>query len=197
MSLPGIILAAGLSSRMGQPKALLPLGESTFLLHLIETFRTTCHPLIVVLGKDAEAITSTLPETPDVIAVVNGNYELGMLSSLQVGLEAVSFEATGVIFTLVDHPRLQAATLRAVAVAFKQTGASVVIPRYRKQRGHPVAISANVAKLLLRAPRASSPKDVIGGQRENTVFVDADDSAIVEDIDTPADYRGITQPNDN
>lgn len=191
MSLPGIILAAGLSSRMGRAKALLPLGESTFLKTLIETFRTTCHPVIVVLGNQADSIAATLVTQPGVLTIINENFKLGMLSSLQVGLRALPEGATGAIFSLVDHPRLLAETLRAVSDEFDRSDPAVVIPRFHQKRGHPVAISAVVAQMLLDMPSDGSPKDVIRGQRADTVFVDLDDPAIVEDIDTPADYDAI------
>lgn len=191
MKLPGIILAAGLSSRMGRTKALLPLGESTFLTHLIETFHAVCEPIIVVVGEDAESIVAGLPLHPQVTVVVNENHQLGMLSSLQEGLKALPDASGGAIFTLVDHPRLQTATLAAVANTLEQAAAPVVIPRYHAERGHPVAISAVVMQQLLEAPSNASPKDVIRSHRAETVFVDVDDPSVVEDIDTPDDFDAM------
>ena len=100
-------------------------------------------------------------------------------------------DSQGAVFTLVDHPRLEIETLQAVLRHFAQSGAEVVIPRYGGQRGHPVAISRRVADELLAMPKSGSPKDVIRAHRSATAFVDLDDPAIVEDIDTPDDYRTI------
>ncbi len=191
MKLPGIILAAGSSTRMGRPKALLPLENSTFLKRLIKTFAAHCKPVIVVLGGDAEALRAALADSPGVVAAFNPDHQLGMLSSLQTGLAHAPAGSPGVVFTLVDHPRLKAETLDAVLRHFEQPGAEVVIPRYGGQRGHPVAISWGVAEELLAAAKTGSPKDVIRGHRAATVFVDLDDAAIVEDIDTPEDYRAL------
>lgn len=177
---------------MGRTKALLPLGESTFLVSLIETFHKVCEPIIVVVGKDAPSVMGGLPKHPRATAVVNENYELGMLSSLQAGLKALPDTASGAIFTLVDHPRLQAETLAAVAEALDQHAAPVVIPRYQGQRGHPVAISSAVIQQLLDLPNDASPKDVIRSHRATTVFVDVDDPSVVEDIDTPDDFDAMT-----
>lgn len=190
MKLPGIILSAGSSTRMGRPKALLPLGETTFLARLIETFAVCCDPVIVVLGGDAEAVQSALAVAP-AVAVFNPDHRLGMLSSLQMGLAQTREDAAGAVFTLVDHPRLKVETLQAVLRKFEQSGAEAVIPRHGRQRGHPVVISRRVADELLAMPKSGSPKDVIRGHRAATVFVDLDDPAIVEDIDTPEDYRTI------
>lgn len=193
MKLPGIILAAGSSTRMGRPKALLPLGDSTFLGRLIATFATHCEPVIVVLGGNAEALQAALAESPGVVAAFNPDHQLGMLSSLQTGLAHVPVYAPGAVFTLVDHPRLQTETLEAVLRSFAQSDAQVVIPRYGSQRGHPVAISRQVAQQLLAMDKTGSPKDVIRRHRETTVFVDLDDASIVEDIDTPEDYRAMDE----
>jgi len=176
---------------MGRPKALLPLGDSSFLARLIETFASCCEPVIVVLGGDAEAVKAELPESPPVVSAFNPDHQLGMLSSLQTGLAKLPDDSQGVVFTLVDHPRLKVETLQAVLQHFAQPGAEVVIPRHDGHRGHPVVISRRVADELLTMPKSGSPKDVIRAHRSATVFVDLDDPAIVEDIDTPDDYRTI------
>lgn len=191
MKLPGIILAAGSSTRMGRPKALLPVGDSTFLNRLIATFAVHCEPVIVVLGGDAEAVRATLADSPGVVAAFNPDHRLGMLTSLQTGLAHAPARSPGVVFTLVDHPRLKSDTLEAILRHFEQPEAEVVIPRYSGERGHPVAISWRVAEELLAAPKTGSPKDIIRKHRTATVFVDLDDAAIVEDIDTPEDYRAL------
>ena len=191
MKFPGIILAAGSSTRMGRTKALLPLGDATFVDRLIQTFAGVCEPVIVVLGGDAEAVQAALPKTPTVVAAFNPDHWIGMLSSLQTGLSRMPVDSPAVVFTLVDHPRLKATTLKSVVEQFTQSGAEIVIPRYRGQRGHPVVVSRRVADELLAAPKSVSPKDVIRRHREATVFVDLDDPAIVEDIDTPEDYRAV------
>lgn len=177
--------------RMGRPKALLPIAGSTFLARLIGTFSACCDPLIVVLGGDAEAVQAALADSPPVVAVFNPDHRLGMLSSLQTGLSQLPEDAPGAVFTLVDHPRLRVETLKAVLQQFGQPGVDVVIPRYAGERGHPVVISRRVADELLAMPKSGSPKDVIRQHRDATAFVDLDDTAIVEDIDTPKDYRTI------
>lgn len=192
MKLPGIILAAGSSTRMGRPKALLPLGNSTFLAELVKAFSVCCDPVIVVLGGDAEAVRTALTVAPPVVVAYNPDHQLGMLSSLQTGLAQAPADAPGVVFTLVDHPRLQVETLEAVLQHFEQSNAEIVIPRHGGQRGHPVALSQRVIDELRAMPKSGSPKDVIRRHRGATSFVDLDDPAIVEDIDTPEDFRTMT-----
>ncbi len=175
---------------MGRDKALLAYGESTFLGDLISTFRRVCAPVVVVLGHNAEKIAETIGYT-DISVVVNRNYDLGMLSSLQTGLRAIPAEAAGALFTLVDHPGVRVATLRAIADALA-AGPRVVIPRYRGERGHPVGIAREVIGELLALDPAASPQDVIRGLRAQTAFVDLDDPAITRDIDLPEEYSVIS-----
>ena len=194
MSLPGIILAAGRSSRMGRDKALLPYGKSTFVETLIETLLTHSDPVVVVLGHHAEQIQERILSDPRVRFVVNEDYDRGMLSSLQTGLAAVGGD-TGVVFTLVDHPSLRSDTLAQIVDSFEQHRPVAVIPRYEGERGHPVAISAELAAELAGLPPDASPKQVMRSHYPQALFLDLDDPAITQDIDIPAKYRAlVTEP---
>ena len=101
-----------------------------------------------------------------------------------------------IVFTLVDHPGLTQASLERLCEAFAETSASVAIPRYRGERGHPVLISPKVAAELRELPPARSPKDVIRAQRPATVFVDLKDPAITLDIDRPEDLARLPRAMD-
>lgn len=186
----GVILAAGLSSRMGRPKALLPFGDTTFLGSLADVFTATLDQTIVVLGCHAEAIQPTLDGRPGLQTVLNADYELGMLSSLQAGLAVAPLDAP-IAFTLVDHPGLTHDSLRRLCEVFAANQAPIVIPRYQGERGHPVLIAAEVAAELRALPPDRSPKDVIRAHRPSTVFVDLDDPAVTLDIDRPEDLARL------
>ena len=180
---PAIILSAGESRRMGTPKALLPFRGQTFLDGLIARLQILCDPVIVVLGHDADRIRPAI--TAPVRIVVNPNYPLGMLSSLQCGLRAVPEEAPYAVFTLVDHPNPAAATIAAVVQA---PPAPVVIPRFEGRKGHPVRLSRTVIGELLALRPGAKPTDVLYRHVAATRFLDIDDSGIVDDIDDRAAY---------
>lgn len=186
----GVILAAGLSSRMGRPKALLPYRRTTFLGSLVGTFTAVLDRTIVVLGCHADDIRPTLPVRPGLESALNREYERGMLSSLQTALALIP-AGSPVVLTLVDHPGLRPETLSAVCEALEKGGASVVIPRYRGERGHPVAVSAAVVDELRALPAEASPKQAIRSRRSETTFVDVDDQAVTLDIDRPEDLGRI------
>jgi molybdenum cofactor cytidylyltransferase len=187
----GIILAAGESSRMGRDKALLRFGDSTFLNHLVSVFLPRVKPLIVVLGHHADEIAARLPPGGEVHVVVNADYKQGMLTSLQAGLRAVPVDIQAVMFTLVDHPAVRAETVDRLIEEFTRGGRALAIPRFGQRRGHPVLLTCRVAQEILALGPERSAKEVIRGYRGETLFVDAGDPGVLQDIDLPADYEGL------
>ena len=187
--LPGVILAAGRSTRMGRDKALLPVGDSNFINTLAATFLELLDPVVVVLGHHAEKIRSSLDERVQV--TVNEDYDRGMLSSLQTGLRAIPEDAPAAVFTLVDHPHLRSETLRTLLEHYD--GEPLAIPRYQGKRGHPVMVRRDVIEELLALDPDGSPKPVIRAHYPNALFLDLPDPAVTEDIDTPEDYSRNSQ----
>ena len=198
MNAAGLILAAGESRRMGSPKALLRYGQETFLDTLTALLGRRCAPVIVVLGAHAAEIraASTRPAT----FAVNPDYALGMSTSLQCGLRAVPPDADGVLFTLVDHPAVAAATvdalLRPLLAPLAPMDASrrplVRVPRYRAKRGHPIWFSRQLIPEFLALPAAGPARDIVARHVDRTEYLDLDDPGIVADIDSPEDYRALT-----
>ncbi len=193
-SIAAIILAAGESSRMGTPKALLHFQGRTFLGGLIAKLQNHCDPIIVVLGHNPEPIRAATPCAARF--VLNPDYRQGMLTSLQCGLEAVPETSTHVIFTLVDHPNPANETIAAVCGAgFSRPSpeAPVVIPRYRAKKGHPVRLSRAVMDELLALPPAAKATDVLYRHLDATRFLDLDDPGIVDDIDDRGAYEELLE----
>jgi len=196
MSLAGIILAAGESRRMGTPKPLLELGGETFLDRLILTLGATCTPVIVVLGCESHAIRAGLRHADLASFVLNPDYGLGQLSSLQCGLAAVPSGAEGVMFTLVDHPAVLPSTVARIARRFQERAPHelLIVPRCQGRHGHPVSVARELMAELLALPPDAQAREVIHRHREHTVYLDVDDPGILEDIDDPEAYRRLRQP---
>src|SRR5262245_13660406 len=119
MPIPGVILAAGRSSRMGRAKATLPIGDrDTFLTRIISTLRAAgVDDVVVVLGHEAQEIERAIAGFDPCASrfVVNANYDRGQLSSLQAGLAVVDRPGVNaMLVTLVDVPLVSPATVRAV-----------------------------------------------------------------------------------
>lgn len=185
MSAAAIILSAGESRRMGRPKAFLPFRGGTFLSTLADTFAGFCSPVVAVFGHDGEALARLAP--PGLIPVVNRDYSLGMLTSLQAGLRALGDIRGPVLFTLVDHPAVRPGTLAALLA----TDADIAIPRCNGKRGHPVAICPDIAREFLAEPVSSKVRDPIDRHASRIRYIEVDDPGIHDDVDDPALYAAL------
>jgi CTP:molybdopterin cytidylyltransferase MocA len=198
--IPAIVLAAGKSSRMGRPKALLPIGSSgdTFLTRILRVLRDGgIERAVVVIGGDADAVRATLPPGDDFLSIVdNPNYERGQLSSLLVGLGAAEDEdVEAVMVTLVDLPLISAATVRAVIGAYRRSSdAPLVRPRRGDRHGHPVIFGRRMFRELREADPSTGAKPVVHAHAAAEVNVDVADDGAFTDIDTPEDYERFIVP---
>lgn len=186
----GIILSAGESRRMGSPKALLDCGGQTFLDRLILLFSAFCVPVVIVLGHEAETIRAGLRHSEKARIVVNSDYPLGQLTSMQRGLEAVPPACSGALFTLVDHPAVRAETIRRI---LDTASSSLVIPRYEGRRGHPIWIGRALFADFLSLPADSQARTVIQRHEAGIGYIDVNDPGILDDIDDPAAYRRLRE----
>jgi molybdenum cofactor cytidylyltransferase len=185
VSVAAIILAAGESRRMGQPKALLPFRGGSFLSVLAETLSPHCSPVCAVFGADAKRLMSLAP--PSVLAAENPNDAEGMLTSLQAGLRALGNLPDRALFTLVDHPAVAPATVRALL----GSTAAIAIPKFHGKRGHPVVIRRGIAEEILAEPSSSKLNAVMDRHASEIHYLDLDDSGVTDDIDDPAAYRNL------
>ena len=147
MNAAAIILAAGESRRMGRPKAFLPFRQGTFLSAIASVLGTHCSPVIAVFGFDAASGIARSQSLP-LQAIANTDYELGMLTSLQIGLRALPDHIDTVLFTLVDHPAIAPGTVEVLL----QSGAPIAIPKFEGKRGHPVLIRHPIIEEFLAEP---------------------------------------------
>ena len=192
----GVILAAGESSRMGRPKALLPAPgwepPENFLDRMIGLLAAHADPIIVVLGAHANVIREGSARASQVTFVVNERYRDGQLSSLQCGLRAVPVEAAGVIFTPVDFPRVLADTVAGVVAAFLRGGGSgLAIPRFQGRRGHPVCAARRLIPEFLALPVEAQAREIVHRHAAEACYVDVDDPGILRDVDDPEAYRSL------
>jgi molybdenum cofactor cytidylyltransferase len=122
---------------------------------------------------------------------VNPDPERGMLSSLQCGLALVPPDAEAAMFLPVDHPNLEAATVETLAEHFGRDRASVTVPTYLGEHGHPVCIARPLIDELLALPPEAKASDVIHRHIGRTDYIEVPDPAVVIDIDDPAAYAEL------
>lgn len=190
-----IVLAAGESSRMGSPKALLgyplPGGrETTFAEHLVDVFdRSEAEPILVVLGHDADRIRRAL-DWRRARPIENPRYREGMLSSIQAGLRALEDPAIeAALLCPVDHPGASPEVVRALMKTFDETRAPVILPVSEGRRGHPVLFARSVFPELLSAPNGVGARQVVWDHEDDLVEIESAPSGVHVDLDTPAEYE--------
>lgn len=196
--IPAIVLAAGASLRMGRPKALMPIGPAskageTFLSRITGTLQEAgIEEIIVVLGKDAEAVRAAMPDTARGVRLVENTHpDQGQLSSLLVGLRTADRPGVqAVLVTLVDVPLVSAETARTVLNTYrKSTGALIVRPARAGQHGHPTIFDRALFQELRHADPAVGARAVVHAHQADVVDVEVPDEGAFTDIDTPEAYE--------
>jgi molybdenum cofactor cytidylyltransferase len=186
--IPAILLAAGASTRMGCPKALLSRGDRTFVRAILDTLRDGgVTNTVVVIRPGDTAIEDEIREAGYARVVINPHAERGQLTSLIAGLDAVDGkDIDGVLVTLVDIPLIRPATVSALCARAATSSASVLRAVYRGRHGHPVIFKQSLFAALRAAdPRLGAKEVVRAAAIEN---VEVDDPGVAEDVDTPDDY---------
>ncbi len=181
-----LVLAAGLSSRMGRSKPLLPYGEHTVVEHIVSVLRQCpLAEIMVITGFEAGRVTQQLRGLP-VRTVFNPGYSSGeMLSSLQVGLRAAAPSATGVLLALGDQPALEPDVVRQVLAAEGE----VVFPSYQMRRGHPMLIRRHLWPGILALREGQTLRDFFKNDRVRIQHVNVATPTVLRDMDTPEDYQ--------
>lgn len=183
-----IILAAGQSKRMGEPKMLMPWGKSTVLQTVISTFQSAgVEDILVVTGGARAQVEALIGKT--VQTVFNEEYEKGeMLSSIQAGLSAKTREAGAALICLGDQPQVQERTVRRVCDAFMLNKSQLVVPSFEMQRGHPWLVARPLWDELRALKSPSTPRDFLKKHSRQIHYVEVDSPSILQDLDTPDDY---------
>ena len=191
----GILLAAGLSTRMGEPKQLLPFGESTIVETVVDSMLgAKFDEVIVVVGHCAERIQEQLGARP-IRTVFNADYREGMLTSAQAGVRALE-ASDAFALMLVDQPLITSALIDQVIDAYVQTDKGIALPSYNYQRGHPVIFDQRYADDILALGEESGGVRTLFKKYGNDIhYVTVDTDRVLRDIDYREDYERALQEN--
>ena len=186
----GIVLAAGASARMGEPKALLKIGEKTFLQHVIDVLHSACIlDTVIVLGNDAVKIQNTLDWFQGKV-IINDNWQQGQLSSIIAGMNMLNgTDLHGVMICPVDHPLISQGLLVDLLQTFWKSKKKIVLPVYDQKRGHPVIFSKELFDELKSAPMNVGARFVVRQHPNDVAELVTAEDGVVQNIDTPEDYE--------
>jgi molybdenum cofactor cytidylyltransferase len=202
-AITAILLAAGESRRMGQPKMLLPWAETTVLGQVVSMFSAGLssktgqridpdNEILVVTGGARELVEAELARLAEhypLRIVYNPNYASGgMVSSIQAGLVALGPRARAALIGLGDQPQVREETVRNICTAFVQTESPLIIPSFQSRRGHPWLATSTLWPEILALSPSTTPRHFLDAHADQIRYVAADES-ILQDLDTPEDYK--------
>lgn len=192
--IPLLLLAAGSSTRMGQPKPLLPWGSKTLIEYQIRTLLKTGQPVLVVLGSNADIIVPVI-ENSGVDIVVNSQWENGMGSSIATGINELtrSFpESAGALIALLDQPLVTTAHLEKMLQTFQPGHRQIIVSRSSSGwQGVPVLFDKSYFEQLKKLNGTTGAKSIVQQHLNAVVTVECGD--MLEDMDTPESYQRLRE----
>jgi len=190
--IPILLLAAGSSSRMGQPKQLLPWGEQTLIEHQIQTLLQTGNPVNVVLGSNSNLIIPVIAQY-EVDIFINTDWESGMGSSISFGIRQIiqKFpDADGVLITLLDQPLITTSYFEKILNSFQPSSQQILVSRSTSGwTGVPVLFDKCYLKELTELSNDEGAKKITKRHEESVILLDGGE--LLEDMDTPERYQQL------
>lgn len=189
----GILLAAGRSLRMGQPKLLLPWQGVPLVRHVAQqALASKLDELIVVVGHRAAHVTAALHDLP--LRIVHNQAFLdGQSTSLRSGLAALPADVDAAVVLLADQPLLRPSTIDTLMDAYHQRGAAIIAPKFGGQRGNPVLFAHTLFAELAAITGDQGAREVLRTHAAEISLIDVDDIGVLLDLDTPDMYEQLIE----
>jgi molybdenum cofactor cytidylyltransferase len=189
VNLVAVIPAAGRSQRMGSLKPLLPFGPETMTERVVRVVREAgIDEVLVVLGYGAERIIPFLADR-GIAWVLNPDFDAGMYTSVQAGVEHVDAEVDGFLVLPGDMPMVRSDTLRLLCDSFLPGHGRIVHPRYQGRRGHPPIIDSMYRRVILADHPDGGLHELLARYPDASLEVECDDRGVLIDVDTPEAYQ--------
>ena len=191
MSVPavdGIILAAGLSSRMERPKPLLNVGSVTFLERAVTTLQAAgCRRTYVVVNA-TDQTSADAARALGANVVTNEYPESEPIDSVRMVLERIPGDTGAIVVLPVDLPLIAPDTVTAVVRSFRENPGPLILPFHNGVAGHPVLIGRDLFGDIMTRPFEEGLRSLIMESARTLREVRVVDPGILIDIDTPDDY---------
>lgn len=192
-NIAAIILAAGLSTRMGSFKPLLPLAGSTVIENSVSTFKEAgVRDIYVVVGHRANELKAVLKDT-GVQIVFNSAYTTGMFSSVQAGVNSLKASTQAFFFLPGDIPIVQPSTIARLLEVYPSNPAAILYPCLKGERGHPPLIPANFKTSILAWQGDGGLRALLEMYEAQAKDIEVYDQGVLLDMDTPVDYQKICE----
>ncbi len=189
----GVVLAAGMSRRMGVPKQLLPYQGTTLLGHILAECRDSAltQTVLVTTRNVADQLGAT--ELNGVDLLINPYPEEGQSSSLKLGLAHVSPGSLGALVLMCDQPGISASVINRLVEGFTKTPSGVLVPLYHRQRGTPVLLARTFWPHLETLTGDTGARAVVADHPGSVRHVEVGHLGSLKDIDTPEQYEALLE----
>ncbi len=193
----GLLIAAGLSGRMGKPKALLLQDGLPFAITILNKMLNVCDKVVTVLGHSAENIerelkvfiNNSIELQNRVDFIENKDYKSGMLSSLKCGLKS-ELNSKWLLYHFVDQPGLTDEFYQEFTEQIDNKF-DWIQPKFNDEKGHPLLLNDRIFNLILDLPDTSSLKEISKNKIVNKKFWNCDYKEVLQDIDYPSDLKQL------
>jgi len=183
-----IILAAGESKRMKVPKMLLPFNGKTMIEKVIENVTNSeVFNTLVVLGSYRDEILGIIKDLP-VVPCYNEHYKSGMLSSVQCGFRNLPDRYDAAMVFPGDQPLIEPAVINKIIAGYRSGGKGILIPVYKKKRGHPLLIDYRYRDMIYSLNAEEGLRSLAGKNHRDVQEIPVNSPGIIKDIDTKEDY---------
>ena len=188
-----IVLAAGISSRMGKPKLLLPYGDHTIIEETVDqVLEGGYDDTVVVVGSDRDEIQELLIARPVRIAF-NLNYRAGMAGSIKAGVSFIEGGASAFSIVLGDQPQIKAKTHQLVLANFRKQKKGICAPSYEGQLGHPVIFSVAYKSRMYALQGDSGARHLVEANRADLAELALKAPEILPSVNTQKDYDTLVK----
>lgn len=184
---------------MGQPKLLLPFRDGTIAGALVASLRTAGVARIVIVTAPADTALQAWAEAAGLAVAVNPDPERGMLSTIQEGIAALggaaALAARGetLLVSPADLPAVRADTIAEVIRRRAVARAPLALPVWRGRHGHPLVIAPELIPEIQDLETAVGLRQLRDRRAAATLWIEVDDPGVVQDVDTPEDYRSLVR----
>lgn len=183
-----VIVAAGMSSRMGDFKPMLTIGSISIAQRVVATLQQGgAEQIVMVTGFNATALERHLAGQ-GIVFLRNEDFETtGMFDSAKIGLEYMKDKADRVLFTPVDIPLFTASTVKTLL----SSGEKLAIPVCEGESGHPILLSCGLIDRIISDKGDGGLRGAIDRCGEPVAYIPVRDKGILHDADTPEDYATL------
>jgi molybdenum cofactor cytidylyltransferase len=192
-----IVLAAGRSIRMGQPKMILPWGKTTVIGKVVQTLvDASISNIYVVVGGYQKEVRAALRQH-QVEYVINPDYKNGeMISSCKLGLITLvrmNTASDAALIVLGDQPQTDSSVIQLLLDRYFTEQVKIVVPSYQMHRGHPWLIDNSLWSDLLNLEPKYTLQDFLNQNNDKISYVEINSPSILQDLDNPDDYRKLKE----